>query len=360
MDDLLKTILILSKKLISIPSVSGDVDNLEKTLEVAKEELKGYKFEEFNNNKIPSLLFFNSQTKPKKFKLILNAHLDVVPAKKEQFNPVEKEGKLFGRGACDMKAAAATMIILFKDFARKVNYPLGLQIVCDEEVGGFNCTKHQISNGIRADFVIAGESTNLNINNQAKGVIWAKIRTSGKAAHGAYLWNGKNALTQMGQVITELANRFPVPKKEAWKTTVNLATIEMTNKTFNKVPDNCALCLDIRYIPEDKTLIKKQLAKNVGKKGKIEYVLTEPCQFTEGTNFYIKKLQESIKKIIRKKTQTIVKHGAADIRHYNQAGCDGICFGPVGEGLHSDNEWVNIKGLEDYYRILEDFIFQFK
>ncbi|PIV71191.1 hypothetical protein COW57_00905 [Candidatus Roizmanbacteria bacterium CG17_big_fil_post_rev_8_21_14_2_50_39_7] len=56
----------------------------------------------------------------------------------------------------------------------------------------------------------------------------------------------------------------------------------------------------------------------------------------------------------------IVKHGGSDIRHFNGVHEDGVTFGPVGEGLHSDNEWVDIKSLGEYYQILKKFLVQLK
>jgi len=139
-------------------------------------------------------LVYFQKTRPNNFKIILNAHLDVVSGRKEQYKPYEKDGKLFGRGAIDMKGAAAVEILVFKEIAKKVSYPLALQLVTDEEIGGFCGTKYQIEKGVRADFVIAGEPTDFGVNNKAKGIIWLKIKTKGKAAHGAYPWRGKKCL----------------------------------------------------------------------------------------------------------------------------------------------------------------------
>ena len=139
-------------------------------------------------------MIYPQKTRPKKFKIILNAHLDVVSGREEQYKPYEKDGKLFGRGAIDMKGAAAVEILVFKEVAKRVSYPLALQLVTDEEIGGFCGTKYQIEKGVRADFVIAGEPTDFGVNNKAKGIIWLKIKTKGKSAHGAYPWRGKNAL----------------------------------------------------------------------------------------------------------------------------------------------------------------------
>ena len=142
-------ILHLAKELISVPSVTGIPEELTQVLKVAEKYLEGQEFTAFASNNIPSLLYSNKGKDLKEFKIILNAHLDVVPAKKEQFNPHEKGGKLYGRGAYDMKAAGAVMMYLFKEIGAELPYPLGLQLVTDEESGGRDGTKYQIDQKIR-------------------------------------------------------------------------------------------------------------------------------------------------------------------------------------------------------------------
>ncbi|HEX7041667.1 MAG TPA: M20/M25/M40 family metallo-hydrolase, partial [Patescibacteria group bacterium] len=82
----------------------------------------------------------------------------------------------------------------------------------------------------------------------------------------------------------------------------------------------------------------------------------EPAQFSEKEDKSVKALASSIKNKTGKETDFILKHGASDIRHFNVFGFPGVVFGPIGEGLHSDNEWVNIESLTTYFEILEDFI----
>jgi succinyl-diaminopimelate desuccinylase len=354
-----KQILELSRKLIKINSTKENPELLRVVLDVAEKKLKGFRCKKFVKKKTPSLLFYNTPELPKKFRIILNAHLDVVPGKPRQFKPKVKNGKLYGCGAIDMKAAAAVMILVFKHLANKVNYPLGLQIVTDEETGGFNGTKYQIEKGVKANFVIAGEPTNFDINNKTKGMLWAKVTAKGKSAHGVYPWRGINAIEKMNRFINKLYKTFPVSKKEVWKTTVNVAKIETTNTAFNKVPAKCAVSLDIRYIPKDKKIIVNKLKKIPPKDFKLEIKLNESCQFTKGDNSYIKMLQGVTKRVTEKPSFLISQHGGADIRHFNKIGCAGVSFGPIGKGLHADNEWVSIKSLEQYYEILKEFLLGF-
>ncbi len=349
----MKQVLNLAKKLIEKPSTSDNKKALDEVLNICKKELLDFDLKEFEEEKVKSLLFFN--TSSEKFKIIFNAHLDIVSAKNEQYRPFEKNNKLYGRGSYDMKTATACMILLFKELAKKVNYPFGLQLVTDEEVGGFKGTKYQIERGVRADFVIAGENTDLKINHKSKGIIWLKVKTKGISAHGAYPWLGDNAIWKMQKFLAKLEKLYPIPNEEVWCTTVNLSILDTSNKTSNKVPDECSAFLDIRYIPEDKDKVIANIEK-LGDDFELEVVLKEPEHSTDESNPYIQKLSNSIREVTNKDAELVSKPGASDLRHYNRVGCDGVTFGIIGDGHHSDNEWADIKSVEQYYNILENFL----
>ncbi|MBI2021853.1 M20/M25/M40 family metallo-hydrolase [Candidatus Daviesbacteria bacterium] len=347
-------ILDLANKLISIPSTKNNSKALQEVLDIASEKLNGFNVKKFSSKKIPSALYYNTPTLPKKFKIILNAHLDVVPDK--EYRAEERGGKLYGRGTYDMKAAAAVEVLVFANLAQRLNYPVGLQLVTDEEVSGYHGTRYQVEQGIRADFVIAGEPTNFGVNNKAKGVLWAKIKTKGLTAHGAYPWHGQNAIWQMKKFLDKLEKRFPEPKSESWVTTVNVASIECSNKTFNKVADDCVISLDIRYIPEDKDTVQDTIKLLLPKGMEMEVLEFEPPQSTNEKNPYVVSLQKATEKITGKLSPIILKHGASDIRFYDSVRVAGVTFGPIGAGLHSDEEWVDIDSLDNYYKILMEFL----
>ena len=106
---------------------------------------------------------------------------------------------------------------------------------------------------VRADFTITGRSTELGIKNAAKGIIWANIKARGQAAHGAYLWQGKNAIWMIQRALNALETKFSEPK--VWKTTISVSKINSSNDIYNKVAEDCVLGIDVRFIPEDAKLL---------------------------------------------------------------------------------------------------------
>lgn len=351
-----KYILELSKKFISIKSDPENKKELEKILTIAIKELKNFSIKIFESKGVKSALVFNSKNLPKKFKVLLNCHLDVIPGKDFQYKPRIKKGKLYGVGAMDMKANAACAISVFKEIANKVNYNLGIQLVTDEETGGFNGTKYQIEKGVCADFVIATEPTKLNIANKAKGIIWLKIYSKGKTAHGAYPWKGKNAIWQMYKFLKKVYKIYPVPSKKEWVSTINLSKIETKNNSFNKIPDECTAWLDIRYTHEDKNKILTNIKSILPRNFEMEIILNEPEMYTNEDNHYIKKLKEVAEKILEREVKLYGAYGSSDVRHFTNSGYHGVEFGPYGQGIGTDDEWVSIISLEKYYKILKTFL----
>lgn len=194
--------------------------------------------------------------------IVFNGHVDVVSGKKEQFIPVEKNGRIYARGAADMKAGVAAMMVAMKKLKnQKLGVKIQLQIVSDEEIGGMNCTGYLVENGNRGDFVICSEPTQLGIALQARGVLRIEVEVSGKSAHGSRPWEGENAIVKAYQIYEKLL-QLPFTKESSdfyQSPSINLAIIS-GGEVFNKVPDHCVMSLDIRYLPgQDADVIVKQI-----------------------------------------------------------------------------------------------------
>lgn len=351
-------IVSLTKKLVSITSTPDNKEELANILDLCLSYLKEYKIERFEHKGVKSVLVYNSKKRPSQFKVILNGHLDIIPGKEHQYTPIIQNNRLYGVGTMDMKASIASFITVFKEVAHRVNYPLALQLVTDEEVGGFNGTKYQIDKGVRGNFIIVGETTNFSIENEAKGIVWVKITAFGKTAHGAYPWKGVNAIWKMNTFLNRLEKRYPLPDRKKWVTTVNVSKIQTTNETFNKIPDNCELWLDIRYIPEETNTIVNTIKGLLPKECKMEIVLKEPAQFVKEDNTHISLLRKIGKRIVKKHISLNQGQGSSDARHFTRVGCDAIEFGPRGAGMGTDSEWVDIKSLETYTQILHEFLME--
>lgn len=357
-------IITKTQQLIAIQSTADKPADLHAALDLIKGILKdvpNLTIEHFNRNNKPSLLAYIGKTRPKKFKVILNGHVDVVAAKPEQFIAAVKDGKLYGRGAVDMKTAAVALTSVFCDVAPKVDYPLGLQIVTDEELGGFDGTQLQMEQGVTADFALAGEFTKLGqICTESRGICQVEIILHGKSAHGAYLWDGQNALLMMQDLIKKILKIYPIPKQEQWATTVNVAKISTPNQIFNRVPDQATVMLDIRFIPGDKNFSSNQtverLFASINPKAKVKIYSLESSHFASQDDLLVKELSKQLQKVTGQPTKFIRKYGGSDARYFSDHGSTAVVFGIQGKDLHGDDEHANIDSIEPYCKVLKNFL----
>ena len=314
--------------------------------------------EQFSDAGVRSILVYAAPQRPEFFKIILNGHLDVIPGKDFQYIPRIDGDKLYGVGALDMKANLAVLVQVFAEVVSIVDYPLGLQIVTDEELGGFHGTKYQIDQGVRAEFVIAGETTNFAIAHQAKGILWIKAQFHGETAHGAYQWRGDNALVQAHTFVAQVLQKHPTPPQQMWVTTVNVARIETSNTSFNKVPDYAEVWLDIRFVPSEYATIVADIAALLPASAAYTVLAHEAALYTAPDNQYIQQLQQITTMVTGKTCALYGAQGSSDARHYMAVGGAGIEFGPIGSGIASDEEWTSIAGLTTYATILHEFLLQ--
>ena len=141
--------------------------------------------------------------------ILLEAHLDTVPSRGmeiEPFDPVLKEGRLYGRGACDTKGSLAAFLFAVGEAVRHpaaLRYNIVFAAVADEEFG-FTGAREAVTRGLGADFGIAGEPTRLRIVRAHKGVTRWRIRAEGRAAHSAYPERGTNAIYRMAPALVRL------------------------------------------------------------------------------------------------------------------------------------------------------------
>lgn len=195
--------------------------------------------------------------------LMLNAHLDVVPAgdpvawTHEPFSAAITNNRVYGRGALDDKASVAAQIMAGVALARSgvpVRGSLVIVEVADEEIGGEKGSKLVLTeSGIEPDFVIVGEPTNNTICIGERGGGLILIETIGKMAHGALPWEGANAIEAMAEIIASL--RRELWPRLATRTHPYFASSSASiNRIFgglqdNVVPDRCVVSIDRRFVP---------------------------------------------------------------------------------------------------------------
>ncbi|TET07705.1 MAG: M20 family peptidase [Candidatus Thorarchaeota archaeon] len=287
-------VLSLLKELISAnsenpPGYEADVANILRD----HMESHGISCVSVGSSKRPNLIF--SSHDGEKGDLVMHGHMDTVPIgqlEKWSHNPFASEiveGRLYGRGACDMKgpvAALAETLILYTE--ARHNKPCVMLTTSDEESGCSGAEEVAASGLLEGvKFGVCAEPTNLEILIGEKGLFWSKVISTGKSAHGSRPEEGENAIESCIDAIKILTSE-PYPYTEdafLGKPTMNIGVIQGGIK-INVVPDTCDALLDMRIVkdqdPESLLKAMNTRIESAGLSGRVhvEYVHGKPAVMT--------------------------------------------------------------------------------
>lgn len=323
--------------------------------------------------------------------IILNGHIDTVPLDDEnkwKYHPLSGkivDGKIYGRGSCDMKAGLSALILATKyigDLNIEHKGDIIIQSVVDEEGGG-NGTLACISEGYRADAAIVAEPSGLQIFCASRGVFLLEIEVTGKAVHASYKWNGVNAIEKIMKITNGLKELETI-----WLATRNNPFLPSPTITIGQieggisaatVPGKAIARFDIKYLPEEVNeygKYNKILGEEI--KNEVEQVIFNICQGDEWLknnsvklNWYLSVMPHSIEldsPIIDILSNSLNKFkgsyyvsglpSGADARHLQNTGeIPTVIFGPGDlKNAHSIDEYVLVEEYLDSIKILADTI----
>ncbi len=305
--------------------------------------------------------------------LAFNGHLDVVPAgnpSQWKYPPFEgrlSKGRIYGRGASDMKSGIASFIHALSMIARsKIRLDRGavvLHLVSDEESHGHQgmgfLTQKQ---GIRANAALVGEPTDLQPVIAQKGALWLRIITLGKSAHGSRPHLGVNAVEKMMKLMERLRS-VPLEKEHPLLgvPTLNVGTIQGGTK-INVVPDRCEIEVDRRMLPGEKKgevlrQMKETLDSLCSQDPFFQYRMEE-IDFAEPSEIdseeeIVKIAVDAIQEAMGRKPPLRAFSGFTDSRFYiNQCRIPALVFGPgQADQSHTTDESVEVEALVQAARI---------
>ena len=348
----------LIKKLIRIPSTQSRPDQIKKCDQWIQSWLtnRDIHYTSVLHNEVPSLLILPSKNYTP---VLLMSHFDVVEAENpDLFDPLERNGKLYGRGAIDDKYGIALSLTLFDNHLRQLAkygkgqeaMQFGLLLTGDEEIGGANGTAKAIDH-FSTDFFITldGGSPNLIVTKE-KGILLLELTADGIAAHAARPWLGQNAFDILASDYLRIQELFKDEEQDHWNKTVSLTQCSAGTSSTNMVPGSARALLDIRYTEQDDPdeiveNIRKNVVSHVHVKAK------EPV-FSSGKSPYLDSLMSHASNAI-----TGREHGASDARYLASRGIPGIIWGAEGEmSQHTEDEHLVISSLFDIYGQLDRFL----
>jgi acetylornithine deacetylase len=292
--------------------------------------------------------------------LLLYAHLDTVGVEgmTQPFNPRIHDGRMYARGAYDMKAGlAACMLALAEIRAGELDGDVLLAAVADEEHASLGI--QDVLRHVRADAAIVTEPTSLEVCIAHKGFSWHEITTSGRAAHGSQPQFGIDAIAHMGRVLSrlealhaELRRRAPHPLLGHGSLHASLIS---GGQELSSYPATCTLQLERRTLPdEDLASVEHEI------EGLLSALAAEDPQFQTRHRTTLSRPpfciseNEDIVVILKREAAVVLGTtpttiGASfwmDAAFLAAAGIPTVAFGPHGAGAHAIDEWVDLHSVD--------------
>ena len=292
--------------------------------------------------------------------LMLNAHMDTVGAggMADAFTPVVKDGRVYGRGAYDMKGSLAAIMIVAREAKKlRLQGDLVITAVADEEVASIGTAA--VLKRREADAAIVTEPTELRLCLAHKGFAWLELETAGVAAHGSRPDVGVDAVARMGRLLTgvvELDNRLRAGRGHPLLGTGSIhASTIVGGQEWSTYPARCAVQVERRTIPgEDGASALREMEELIEGARREDPHLTasaslhlerSPSQLG-ADSFVTEAVERAATEGLGKKPEVIGVSYWMDMALLNAAHIPTVAFGPAGEGAHADVEWVDLASVE--------------
>jgi succinyl-diaminopimelate desuccinylase len=323
--------------------------------------------------------------------LHLNGHFDVVPAGSgwsvDPFGGGVRDGRVYGRGACDMKSGIAAAVYA-AEAIRRAGVPLNGTIeisgTVDEESGGFAgvayLAEQKRLSADRLDYVIIPEPLNVDrVCIGHRGVYWFELETRGRIAHGSMPFLGVNAIDHMTQLIERLqrelvpslvtrATSMPVVPDAARHATLNINAISggqsIDGIQTPCVADTCRAIFDRRFLFEEsfdavKSEITSLLARARRDMPAVQVALRDlmivPPVRTPAESLLVATLERHIEQVVGRPAVQVASPGTYDHKHVDRiAGIKQcVAYGPgVLDLAHQPDEWCAVDDLIQATKVL--------
>jgi acetylornithine deacetylase len=303
--------------------------------------------------------------------LMLNAHMDTVGAggMKDPFIPVVRNGRVYGRGAYDMKGSLAAIMIAAREARKlKLHGDLIVAAVADEEVASVGTAA--VLERIEADAAIMTEPTEMRLCLAHKGFAWLEVETRGVAAHGSRPDLGIDAVAHMGRIligVLELDQRLRAGRGHLLLGTGTLhASLIEGGQELSTYPARCLVKLERRTLPgedgakalqEIDDVIASARAEDPALEASARLLLERPPSQLGADSFVTEAVEKAATEVLGREPEVIGVAFWMDMALSNAVGIPTVAFGPSGEGAHADVEWVDLESLQTcvqvYLRAIE-------
>lgn len=303
--------------------------------------------------------------------LVFEAHQDTVPVDNmniDPFDPRIEDGKMYGRGSCDIKGGMTAMLVAFARLVRdKPRGAANVIMACsvDEEFTALGV--HRLVKGLKADVAVVAEPTELNIVNTHKGIVRWHMHTQGRSCHSSQPEKGINAIYRMARLVTGLERYAEHLRATRHHPVLGAATMSVGiiagGTSVNTVPENCRIEIDRRLLPgEDGTEAVNDLLAFLKKDPAIDFEFRCEIPWTskkalspDNSAGLVTDLGKAID-AVRGSHQVVGVPYGTDGSTIAESGIPTVIFGPGDIArAHTADEWVPLDEVEQASEILYRF-----
>lgn len=361
------SLVTLLKTLVDMPTVTADrVANraalawIKQLVRALPLHVSDFKYEDYE-----ALILTTRQTK--RPKVLLSAHIDVIPADPRELIFREKNGRYYGRGTFDMKFAAATYLDLLLKLGDKLpQYDLGVAFTTDEEAtAGAGGVGPLVEAGWGGEVIINPDATtpSWTIQRAGKGLMRYSITCKGEAGHGSRIWMHKNAIHGIMDYFHDLRAQFPKEPcgdKEHAHDTLNIGLMH-GGQIVNQIAEDAYAEIDVRVTPESSLAEMSRHLEQVASRHpavKLDCLHASDPITLDLDLACVKHLQAIITKVTGSTNKPHLAHGGSEASFYAAKGMPVLLFEGPGGNNHAQGEWLDAKGFEQFSEIIRLFVEQ--
>ena len=366
----------LAEQLIAQPSVTPE-DAQCLTLIASRLNALGFVCERMDhgpeNARVSNLWAIKRSNQPKTKTLVFAGHTDVVPTGplnqwlSDPFTPTHRDGKLFGRGASDMKTSLAAMVVAAEEFTQAesaASFNVAFLLTSDEEGPSVDGTVKVVealkARGENLHWCIVGEPTSVHqigdmVKNGRRGTLSGKLSVKGLQGHIAYPQLARNPIHLLAPALAELtAVEWDKGNAYFQPTGWQVSNIHAGTGANNVIPGEVVVDFNFRFSTESTADGLKQRLESILKKHQLDYALKWTLgglPFITTPGDLLEVVQQSILEITGMKTELSTTGGTSDARFIAQICPQVIEFGPPNDSIHQINEFVRLSDIDSLKNI---------
>lgn len=295
-------------------------------------------------------------TRPTKSpKLLLAAHLDVVPAEDHLYTMDERDGRLYGRGVFDMKFAAACYLQLVDELADELSeYDFGILFTTDEELGG-NSVDQLLAQGYGASVCVLPDGGNdWQLETSNNGAWFIRLQASGETAHGSRPWEGQNAIDRLLVGIQDVKGVFGDLTPHKCSCTVSSIS---GGEVINQVPGSAEATIDMRFRDLESYQAKRSAIEALALEHglSIETIAQVDPGVVDVSEPHIAAFLETAQQVSGKAVGQCHSLGSSDAHYFVAKGIPTILMRPTGGHPHGDKEWIDKAEFIQFYDVIKAY-----